>query len=121
MKKLFQAIAGGGAESTMSKRDRRDLNHLLSLTCQKLSSKMTTDLLYREAPEKAAQKAQDGVDPSDKSAKMVSNYELLRLSLLVSTESYLKPHTFFIEENLGCILKYLFTEGKSKVRERKRQ
>ena len=57
----------------MSKRDRRDLNHLLSLTCQKLSSKMTpTDLLYREAPERAAQKAQDSLDTSDKSAKMVS-------------------------------------------------
>ena len=58
----------------MSKRDRRDLNHLLGLTCQKLSSKMPANLLYREAPERAAQKAQDGVDPSDKSAKMVSFY-----------------------------------------------
>ena len=57
--KAFQAIAGGGAESTMSKRDRRDLNHLLNLTCNKLLSKMPANLLYREAPEKAAQKAQD--------------------------------------------------------------
>ena len=56
----------------MSKRDRRDLNHLLSLTCQKLSAKMTSNLLYREAPERAAQKAQDGIDTSDKNAKMVS-------------------------------------------------
>ena len=70
--KAFQAIAGGGAESTMSKRDRRDLNHLLSLTCQKLRSKMPANLLYREAPERAAQKAQDGVDASDKNAKAVS-------------------------------------------------
>ena len=70
--KAFQAIAGGGAESTMSKRDRRDLNHLLSLTCQKLRSKMPANLLYREAPERAAQKAQDGVDASDKNAKVLS-------------------------------------------------
>ena len=33
---------------------------------------MTADLLYREAPERAAQKAQDGIDTSDKNAKMVS-------------------------------------------------
>ena len=58
----------------MSKRDRRDLNHLLGLTCQKLKSKMPVNLLYREAPERAAQKAQDGVDTSDKSAKVVSYY-----------------------------------------------
>ena len=38
----------------MSKRDRRDLNHLLGLTCQKLRSKMPANLLYREAPERAA-------------------------------------------------------------------
>ena len=55
---VLQAIAGGG-ESAMSKRDRRDLNHLLSLTCRKLRSKMPANLLFREAPEKAAQKAQD--------------------------------------------------------------
>ena len=56
----------------MSKRDRRDLNHLLSLTCQKLRAKMPDDLLYREAPERAAQKAQDGIDTSDRNTKMVS-------------------------------------------------
>ena len=49
----------------MSKRDRRDLNHLLDLTCRKLRSKMPANLLYREAPERAAQKAQDVLDTSD--------------------------------------------------------
>lgn len=33
---------------------------------------MPANLLYREAPERAAQKAQDGIDASDKSAKAVS-------------------------------------------------
>ena len=47
------------------------MNHLLSLTCQKLRSKMPANLLYREAPERAAQKAQDGLDASDKNAKSV--------------------------------------------------
>ena len=32
---------------------------------------MPDNLLYREAPERAAQKAQDGIDTSDKNAKMV--------------------------------------------------
>ena len=34
---------------------------------------MPANLLYREAPERAAQKAQDGVDASDKNAKSVSH------------------------------------------------
>ena len=33
---------------------------------------MPANLLYREAPERAAQKAQDGVDASDKNAKVLS-------------------------------------------------
>ena len=33
---------------------------------------MPANLLYREAPERAAQKAQDGLDASDKNAKSVS-------------------------------------------------
>ena len=33
---------------------------------------MPDDLLYREAPERAAQKAQDGIDTSDRNTKMVS-------------------------------------------------
>ena len=32
---------------------------------------MPANLLYREAPERAAQKAQDGLDASDKNAKSV--------------------------------------------------
>ena len=80
---LFQAIAGGGAESTMSKRDRRDLNHLLGLTCQKLRAKMPDNLLYREAPERAAQKAQDGIDTSDKNAKMVGIIISSKVSLSI--------------------------------------
>ena len=88
----LKAIAGGGAESTMSKRDRRDLNHLLGLTCQKLKSKMPEDLLYREAPERAAQKAQDGIDNSDKNAKMVSY--LIRLWMAITINVVILSYIF---------------------------
>ena len=43
---------------------------------------MPANLLYREAPERAAQKAQDGVDASDKNAKVVSKL----ISLFILTE-----------------------------------
>ena len=44
--RAFQAIQGG-YENRDDKRERRDLNHLLGLTCKKLRSKMPLNLLYR--------------------------------------------------------------------------
>ena len=56
--RTFQAIQGGYENGT-NKRERKDLNHLLSLTCKKLRSKMPANLLFRERPELKAQEAKD--------------------------------------------------------------
>ena len=58
---VSQAIQGG-YENKEDKRERRDLNHLLGLTCKKLRAKMPTNLLYRERPELKAQEAKEAAE-----------------------------------------------------------
>ena len=69
---------------------------------------MPANLLYREAPERAAQKAQDGIDASDKSAKAVSAKTFFWKPLFLGKRpKHLDSFHLFLD---------LITERKSKVR-----
>ena len=89
-----QAIQGG-YENKEDKRERRDLNHLLGLTCKKLRAKMPTNLLYRERPELKAQEAKEAAEKaasgSATDAKETGNL-LIRLFF---SQSLVCKQTFF--------------------------